>query len=436
MRNLHYLIPTFFIFFWCNSLFAQQELDLAKAIQIGLRNNFQIQIANTEVELAQFKYKNAFRDRLPIIAINATQKNLANKVNSPTSFVDGFYKDYGIGGVLDANWIVFDGFRNRANKRQLENQKNLSQANLDLIIENSIQAILLAYYKTVIERENLKIVEELFQLSKEKLKDIRLQNSLGKVSMYEVLRFENAYLSDSSLFVFQKNEFNLAMQRLNLVLGNKNLFQYELIEPIRYLEKPFDKKSLTQHLIQSNRQIRNQMVNITLKKNMVALQKTNRYPIVRVSGGASRNWNAIKFDDFPRANGEDLNFYLNFTLSYNLFDGGITSREVEVRKIETEIEKFKLEDLKRNLQSELEQHIQQYNSQLEIVLINEKLVENLLENLDMLNGQIESGFASALEYRIVQLEYLNAQRTRLDSIQQLKELEVMIARLTGGLKNN
>lgn len=416
-------------------LHGQEKLDLAKAIEVGLRNNFQIQIANTEIELARYRYKNTFKDRLPIIAINISQNNNVNKVNSPTSFVEGYYSDVGLSGLLDANWAIFDGFKNKANKHQLKSLENLSISNADLIIENAIHAIQLAYYGTVIKLESVKNIEEVLRLSAEKLTDAHSQFDLGKISEYEVLRFENAFLADSSQLVIAKNEYELSLQKLNLAIGNKNLIEYELVEPIRYLEQSFSCKKLLPRLIHENKKIRNQMTNIALKRSGILAQKANWYPTLTVNGGINKRWNSIKFDDIPKAKGEDLNFFLNFTLTYNLFDGGITARGIEESKIQTTIEEFKLEEMNRTLKSELCQYIFQYNSQLEIVKINEKLIKNLQRNLEMLDDQIRSGFASALEYRIVQIEYLNAQKNRLESINLLKSTEVMIAKLTGGLGN-
>jgi len=416
-------------------LFGQGEvLDLAKAIKIGLRNNFQVQIANTETSLAKYRYEQAYRDRLPIVAINLSQNNNFNKINNPTSFVEGFYRDQGLNATLDANWVIFHGFKHKANKEQLKAMENLSVANADLLLENAIQAIQLAYYNAIVERENLNAIREVLQLSKAKLTDAQLQEELGKVSRYDVLRFENAYLADTSQLIQQVMTYELAIQKLNLAIGNKKLIDYELIEPIRYLNQAFDCDDLLPNLLQDNQQLRNQMLNVVLKKSSTFVQKANRYPTLRFNAGANQRWSKIKFEDLPKASGEDLSFYLNFTLSYTLFDAGVTERAVQESKIATSIERYELEEIKQQLKSELCQYVTAYNSQLQIVNINETLIENLRLNLEMLDDQIKSGLASSLEYRIVQVEYLNAKKTRLESIKQLKSTEVMIAKLTGGLK--
>jgi len=434
MRTWEFRFVFILLLFVQNGLLGQTKLTLGQAIRIGLSNNFQIKIANSELHLAQFKSNNAYKNRLPNLNLNINQSSKINEIYNPISFVGGFYRDAGLNGTLDANWVIFDAFRNKANQRQLDELEKASKTNSSLIIENTIQAIQLAYYNTIINQEILATITEVKQLSKEKLKDAKLQKKLGKNSAFDVLRFENAYLIDSSQFIVQQNNYIIAQQKLNLALGNKKIIEYQLVDPIKYANQPYDCKKLLPKLIQGNTELRNQKVNIALKKTNTFLQKSNLYPTLSTNLGALRGWNSIKFQDTPTQKGNDLNFYLNFTLSYSIFDGGITKRSIQESKMEEKIENLNFLDKEQSLKNELCQLVQQYNSQLDIVKVNEQLITNLRQNLKMVNDQIKNGFSSSLEFRVIQLEYLNAQKTKLETINQLKSTEVMIAKLTGGLK--
>jgi len=414
-------------------LSGQTKLTLAKAIQIGLRNNFQIQIANSQLRLSEFNTDNANKDRMPTVNLNINQSTNLNESDSPISFVAEFYRDAGLNGTLDANWVVFDGFRNKANKSRLKELENASKTNVSLIIENTIQAIQLAYYNLIINKEILETITEVKQLSKEKLEDARLKEKFGKNSKFDVMRFENAYLIDSSQFIIQQNEYQLAEQKLNLALGNRTLKNYNAIDDINFSKQNYNCKKLLPKLIRNNNQLRNQMINIALKRKDQAIQNSLQLPTLSANLGGVKGWNRVKFKDVPAQKANDLNFYLRFTLSYTVFDGGVTNRSIQESKMEEKIEMLKFSDIEQTLKNELCQLVEKYNSQLNLIKINEKLITNLRQNLEMVNNQIKNGFSSSLEFRVIQLEYLNAQKTRLETINQLKSTEVMIAKLTGGL---
>ena len=53
MGKIKYYLPLFGFLFIGKFVFGQQDLTLAQAIEIGLKNNFQIQIAEKNVEIGE-----------------------------------------------------------------------------------------------------------------------------------------------------------------------------------------------------------------------------------------------------------------------------------------------------------------------------------------------------------------------------------------------
>jgi len=95
-----------------------------------------------------------------------------------------------------------------------------------------------------------------------------------------------------------------------------------------------------------------------------------------------------------------------------------------------------LEVLKLNTESadNLTSAISNYNRQLELVQINERLLEYMEKSISIEKDRYSNGFSSALNFRTVQLEYINAQFTRLQTIFELLKNEVEILRITGALE--
>jgi len=416
-----------------SSLFAQDKLSLGRAIQIGLNNNFGIQILKIEENIIQNELDNINKTRLPRVELFAGQQNSSNNINSPTSFVQGFYTDRGLNLGVDANWIIFEGFKVRIEKSRLEKLNKLSQGNSLILVENTIQAIMLAYYNTLVQNEGLRVQQDAKQRSEERFRDAQFQLKYGKVSAYDVLRFENAMLIDSTNSIIQAKNMNMAMQAVNMAMGNKYYKEYELTDELKYQKETYNFDKLQQKMASLNGELLNQYLNLTLRRNDIGLLRAKRYPTLAINGGATRNSNSTKFPEIPKIKGKNFNFYLNFSVSYNLFDGGELRRAMQEGKLREKIENLKIDEIKQELSSELQNAITNYNIQLQIITINEKVISNLKENVILEIDRYKNGFSSLLDYRSLQQEYLQAEQTRLEAIYELLVSETEILKLTGSL---
>lgn len=413
--------------------YAQNKLSLSKAINIGLSNNFGIKILKIEENIAQLNLDNINKERLPKINLLAEQQNGFNNNNTPTSFVQEFYSDRGLNLRVDANWIIFEGFKARIDKSRLEKLHNLSKGNSMLLVENTIHAIMLAYYNAYVQSKAVKVREDAKNRSRERYQDIKFQFKHGKVSTYEVLRFENALLIDSSNIILQTRDLKLAMQALNTAMGNKIFRNYTITDEIKFQKENYNFDKLQQKMASLNRELVNQYINLTLRKNDIGLMRASRKPTVAINGGLNQRFNATKFLEMPKIRGNSFQFYLNFSVSYNLFDGGEVDRSIQKAKLWQEVETLKIENIKQELSAELQNVITNYETQLQIIKINESIAKNLKRNMILEEDRYKNGFSSLLDYRSLQQEYLNVEQTRLEAIYQLLVSETEILKLTGGL---
>ena len=84
------LILSILIFFIGKNANAQTPLSLAEAIEIGLKNNFQIQISEQQIDIA--KRNNTWQNtgRYPTINLQGSLNNGFNGQNNPTGFLNRF----------------------------------------------------------------------------------------------------------------------------------------------------------------------------------------------------------------------------------------------------------------------------------------------------------------------------------------------------------
>ncbi|HPW62046.1 MAG TPA: TolC family protein, partial [Cyclobacteriaceae bacterium] len=172
---------SFFIFvFSVSTVNAQDTLSLAKAIQIGLQNNFDVQIGRLNVDIAKNNNNWGQAGMLPTINLignqpnNITQRKPANPFAVPGKSISD-----NLTGQLDVQFTLFDGFFVRLSKQRLDKLEELSNGNARFLMENTVQGIILGYYSVLLQREQLQVLITNKQFSKERYDYVKLRKELG-----------------------------------------------------------------------------------------------------------------------------------------------------------------------------------------------------------------------------------------------------------------
>jgi len=423
----------FFLVLGAITATAQVPLSLSQAVEKGLKNNFAIQINQLETQMAATKVKAAKKERLPKVDLYATQgTNLVND-RSPTSFINDFYRDRNLSFGVEGNWVLFDGFQGKINRERYQKLMESSEGNGQLAIENAIYATLLTYYDALLKKEALKVARESKQLSTERYTDAQLQQQLGKASNYDVLRFENALLIDSSTIVNQQKAFDAALLALNKAIGNRKIVAYQLTDPLNYVAQKYELPKMRKQLERTNQVLRNRYINLETLKLRTEIVRKSALPTISISTGLSQRFNGTQFPEVPRIKSNTFQYNLRFSANYTLFDGGTIKRRIEENEVLEQIAYLQIDQVKQELNDNLSAAVSNYNRQLSIIQVNERLIQNLVKNMELEKDRYTNGFSSALNYRTVQLEYITAQFTRLEAIYELLRNEVDILRITGGL---
>lgn len=420
---------------------AQDTLSLPDAIALGLANNYQIQIAQKRVEIAQNNNTLKATGAYPRITGGFNSGNQFLVINNPTSFLDGnTLAGLGITPTVDVSWTLFDNYKVRINAQRLAQLEEQSLGNSDLVIENTINAIVLAYYRAVIEQEKIGVFEEVLTLSRDRYAFAESKRELGVGNSYEVVQIKDAYLNDSINLMRQQDAHAAALRNLNLAMGvDAAGTTYYLSDTLTLSEQAYKYETLEQKMLANSRTLRNQMLNQQLLKTNTALQRSNQWYIPRVTMSTGLNealtqnflWRPAATDVLS-AGGRQFTFYLNFSVSFNLYDAGASQRAIQNAMVEEQIGLLNIADQKRQLASQLYSQLAAYRDQMAIIRLNEEVINNAKANLDISEERYKRAVISSFDYRNVQLAYLRAALTRLESVYSLKVLETELTRLTGG----
>jgi outer membrane protein len=181
------------------------------------------------------------------------------------------------------------------------------------------------------------------------------------------------------------------------------------------------------------------MLNQKLSNTNVKLQKSNKWYMPKISVNTGLNealsqnflWNDA-LPDVVSAGGRQFTYYLNFSVSFSLYNGGTYKRAIQNAIINREIGALNISDQKRTLFGQLDNQLATYQDQLNIIALNDQVIANAQQNLNISEERYKRALINSFDYRNVQLAYLRAALTRLESIYSLKVLETELTRLTGG----
>ncbi len=437
----------FFIFLIINGLAAQEDLSLAMAIEKGLENNFQIKIANQNIEIAKNNNHWGTAGRYPTVDLSARWANALNTQNNPASFFTELNTvSSGITPAATANWVFFDGGRVNLTKEQLEQLELQSIHNAEVAVENTVRAIILAYYQALIQREQIKVLEEVLALSRDRIRRQEVRQEFGQAGAFDILQTTDAFLNDSTTYLIQNNTFENAVRNLNLAMGEDDFSKtYNLTDELVYDAPSYDLVVLTEELYAKNKNLQSLFINRELANINTKLQKTTRSPIL--SAGAGLSWsptltsgNGVSGTGMPieidATIARSFNANINVTASYNLYDGGTKNRNIENAQMQEIIAQLNVEDLKRTLSAQLASTVANYNNQKRLLQMTQNLLDNAKKNLDISLVRFQAGQISSFDYRSVQLAYINASQARLNAYFNLKVTETDIIQLIGGWVNN
>ncbi|NRA48982.1 MAG: TolC family protein [Phaeodactylibacter sp.] len=445
MRIQLVFLPAFLLFALTSQ--AQENLSLSDAIQLGLDNNYQIKIAEARTEIAANNGSWAIAGRVPTVNLTANSLNNYRNLSNPAGPLTASNTlNTGITPGIEASMILFDGYRIKITKEQLEKQNTLSQSNQQLVVQNSIQSIINAYYNALVQKEQLNVLDEVLTLSRDRVAYQEVRKEFGQSSTFDILQTQDAYLNDSTNYVLQTNTFEAAIRNLNLAMGVDDLgTSYLLTDTLTYAAEAYQLSDLQEEMESNNVQLRTEYINRELSSINTRLQQSAFRPTVQVQAGATYNV-GISFgeqtlsfgpnetvQEIPQIAAKTFQPFLNLSASYPIYDGGARKTRLENAQKEELIAQLNINDLKRTLNNQLANTLATYNTQMRLVEVTTNLVDNAKRNLEIAEERFRGGLINSFDYRTIQVSYINASQQRLNAVFNLKNTETELIRLIGGL---
>jgi outer membrane protein len=420
-----------------NHVEAQQtvlDLSLADALAIGLENNYQIRISDESVRIAENNNSWGAAGMFPSISVGAFQYNRYNEgdnLMNPEQR-DQYYTN-NFAPFINLNWSLFRGFAVHITKDKFGALQEYSEGYATIVVENTIQGIVLSYYNALLQEELLGVSAEVKTLSRDRYHYMMFKKDLGGAVTYDVLQANNAYLDDSTTNLLQQLSVKNAYLNLKLLLGEERDINYRLTDEFDVQMIDYALDSLILQMMGNNNTIRNQYINTEILRKDVQLAKSNLYPVLSMNGGFDHSNNRIKYVDSDPFYNNSLDYYANFTLSFNLFNGGNVRRGIKNARISEQIGELEIKEMEITLSNLLKNDYDLYNIRKELYFVSMANLESAKLNMEISTEKFRSGAINSFNFRDVQVIYLRAAASKYQAIFNLIDIQTELLRLSGGI---
>ncbi len=425
------------IMFCINNLNAQQMLTKEEAVKLALDNNYDIKIANNNVQVAENNTSVLNSGYLPTVTGTAgATYNLDNTEaefsNGNSTVLNGAESSRYNAGV-SLNYTIFDGLGRHYNYKRLKEQYQLSELQARETIENTIVQLFSVYYNVAQLSENLETLDQTLLVTKDRLVRAEYQFDYGQNTKLEVLNAEVDINTDSINIINTKQDLKIAKRDLKLVLGETFTEDFNVETEVDFLLQ-FKKDSLFEKAKQRNVALLQTEKNIAISQLDIKSGKSAYLPTLGLTGSYGwnkNNNNAASFVTVSTNTG--LSGALN--LSWNLFDGGATVTRVRNAKVNLETQQLQKENILLSIQRDFDNAWDDYMNKLEIYNIQEKNIITAQNNFDRTQEKFKIGQVNSIEFRQAQLNLLNTELSRNQAKYAAKLAELQLLQISGELLN-
>ncbi len=407
---------------------AQEQLSISDAIRIGLENNYDLQIQRNSEEIAGINNTWGNTSIVPSISFNATGRENFNYNDADN------YRQQTIMPELSLNWVIFNGFSARINKQMFEDLEAQSKGNTSILVENTIQDIILAYNNCLLQKEMVEVFKELADLSEDRYNKSLDSKDIGAGTTYESLQAKTSWLEDQSNFLQQKVTFENAVRTLNFALAINSDAKWEFTSDLTTDTPDYDIENLSDKMMGGNSTLKNQYIYQSLLAKETALAKSAYSPKVSLNTGiGNTDFGKYYSGATPDINQNYTDAYVGITFSWNIFNGGTRKRSIEIAKIYEESADIQTSQIAQSLNNKLLQIYSNYQVQKAVFdLANEQEASAKL-NLELSEEKLKNGNINSFNYRDVQIMYMNAAIAKFKAIYNVIQSNTDLLRITGGI---
>lgn len=431
MRKL--FLIAFIVLISNQSLLAQSEgMDLEKAVLMGLERNFGLKIAQNDLNIAQRDVKIGIGTFF-MPTLTGTFLNSFNREDVTQQFANSTEQNQ-IPAALTENenysLVGFYGFRPDAiyTVKVLGKLAEISELQAKVLVENTVAAISIAYYRLVLEQQRYNVLKTTLDLSQARLDIAKARYELGGAGKRDFLTAQVDYNADLSLLVNQELIIKNSRVNLNELLAQVPAFEYEVRDTITV-----DKNLLLEDLVE-NAYIHNKQFLVTQRQEnaaFLAIREAQAARLPQINLNAAYNKNTFTSEAGFLLLNQRQGYNYGVNLSLPIFSGLTINRRIQNARVQQNSATIALQEMEIQMVSDIQRAYNTYNTNLQLLDIEFANYKTAVESADIALERFRLGIADYLQFRDAQVNLLTAENRLLTALFNIKEMEIELMRLSG-----
>ena len=408
----------------------QALLTVEEAINIAVKNNYDILISQTSSEISRADNTAGNAGMLPDIGLNVTDNYAHNntsldlssgeKINSTNAHSNA------LNGNVELNWTLFNGGKMFVTKKKLNEIESLGEIQFQDQVNQTIYDVIMAYFDVVRQKQQLSSINEAIDFNKERVKILEASFNAGLVPKTDLLQSQvdlNVYLENAML---QETIITNSKRTLNKYLSQDADKPFEVIDSIE-LNYVADSNALISKLYNTNTQVLSFQKQLEISKLSVKEMVAQRYP--------SLNFNATY--DYLQSENSASNVLKNRTygpqlggaLTLPIYYGWNIRRQIGIARLEEKSAGYNLENIRLQVNTDLLNALTAYENALQLVNLEKQNSVLAKENLTICMQRLRLGQTTALEVRQAEESYVQSLTRKILFQYAAKDAETKLRQL-------
>ncbi len=418
------------LFFASTYSFGQQPLQLNDAINIALKNSYDIEVARNNVEINSINNTYGVAGGLPVVTGSATDNEQITNVNQELNTGTHIQRNGAVGNSLNSgvegSILLYNGMRVIATKNRLDELEKQNQEYLNATIENTIATVMTQYYDVVRQQSYMRTLDTSIAVGQQRVDIVKTQLSVGLANNADLFQSE----LDLNALIQQKKIQELTIEQAKTTLLTTLTLKPDsaiIIEDTIIVDSTIMLESVMDNIYRSPDVLAASMqfnINQLLEKETAA----QRYPSVYANTGF--NYNRSQTAAGNVLLNENYGPYIGLSLSVPIYNGGIYKRQQQVAAINTKNAQLQQNILVRDNTSNAVKNYETYQKALQQLETQRESYALAKQLVDLVLMKFQLRVATIVDVKNAQESFANAGYLLVNMSYAAKAAEIEMKRLT------
>jgi len=410
-----------------------QKLSLQEAINITLKNNYDIQISKGNVDINIVNNDIGIAGGLPSVAGTVSNQESLTNLNQKFSTGSEIIKNGATTNISTVNvtgsMLLYNGYRVVATRKRLAALEQQSKDQLNLTIQNTIAAVMLKYYDIIRQQSYMKTLQQSIELSRKQLEIITSKQEVGMANNADLFQSQidlNTRLQDYASQELIVKQATIDLLNLMAVKADStvNINDSIKVDGHLLLAPVLDSLKRNPDVATLDKQI---FINQQIEKETAA----QRYPSLKVNTGL--NLGRTQTDAGQTLLNQSYGPFVGLSLSIPIYSAGVVKRQEKMAAITTDISKLQKQSLIEKYQADIIKTYQAYSTNIKQSQTQESNYKLSAQLVDLSLQRFKLSQATIIELREAQKSYEDAGYRLVNLLYAAKIAEIELKRVSNGL---